>query len=135
MDFDLEATARLRSVTNYFATSADRGESVKALQLLSDTFGYGVEGQLKPKGALANILMMRQVSEYETRHHTMEPTMTLISPDRISGIVPITSTKKEDGKVTVSVNEFHVTIIPVGDGWKIDRLNMVPFASGTLGEM
>ena len=135
MDFDLEARARLRAVTNQFATSADRGESMKAILMLSDTFGYGLEGELKPKGALANILMMRQVSEYETRHHTMEPTMTRILPDRISGIVPISSTKKENGKVTFSTNEFHVTIIPVGDTWKIDRLNMVPFAAGILGEM
>ncbi len=133
MDFDLIARARLREVTNRLATCADRNEAIKSMRLLTDTFKYGPDEDLKPKGALANMLMFRQVAEYQTRHHVLEPTMKEMSPQRISGIVPVTSTKLEGGKMTYSVNEFHVTIVPVGDEWKIDRLNMVPFASTTMG--
>lgn len=135
MDSDLIARARLLAVTTHFATSADRGESMKALHLLSDTFRIGHDGDLKPKGALANVLMMRQVSEYQTRHHVAQPTMTSISADRICGVVPIVSYKIDEGKMTTSVSDFHVEIIPVGDAWKIDRLRMIPFAVGPTVEM
>jgi hypothetical protein len=133
MDFDLIARARLREVTNRFATCADRNEAIKGMRMLTETFKYGPDGDLKPKGALANMLMMRQVFEYQTRHHAFEPMMTEMSETRIAGVVPIASTKVEDGKMTYSVNEFHVTIVQVDGEWKIDRLNMVPFASTTMG--
>lgn len=133
-DEELMARARLRGVVNQFATMADRGEAMNGLRMLSDTFGYGLnETELKPKGALANVLMMRQIAEYQTRHHTHEPTMSHVAPERIAGIVPITSTRLEDGKVTISISEFHVAIIPVGKEWKIDRLTMLPFASTKEG--
>lgn len=135
MDFELVARARLLSVTTRFATSADRGEAMKALRLLTDTFRIGHEGDLKPKGALANVLMVRQVSEYQTRHHVAQPTMIEMTPDRIAGVVPIVSYKIEEGKMTTSVADFHVTIVPVGDEWKIDRLRMIPFAVGPALEM
>lgn len=133
-DEELMARARLRAVTNDFATLADRGAAMSGMKMLSPTFGYGLdEADLKPKGAFSNILMMRQVAEYQTKHHTHEPTMTHIAPDRIAGVVPIVSTRLEDGKMTISVSEFHVTIVPVGNEWKIDRLTMVPFASTKEG--
>jgi hypothetical protein len=135
MDFDLIARARLLAVTTRFATSADRGEAMKALHLLTDTFRIGHDGDLKPKGALANVLMVRQVSEYQTRHHIAQPTMTEMTPERIAGVVPIVSYKVEEGRMTTSVSDFHVTIVPVGDEWKIDRLRMIPFAVGPTVEM
>ena len=133
MDHDLAARARLLEVTTRFATSADRGEAMKALHMLTDTFRIGAEGELKPIGALANALMARQVSEYQTRHHVAQPTMTETTAERIAGVVPITSYKLEEGKMTISVADFHVTIVPVEGVWKIDRLRMIPFASSAQG--
>jgi hypothetical protein len=135
LDPALEARLRLSDVATRFATCADRNESMKALHLLSKTFRIKAMGGEKPKGALANVLMMRQVSTYQTRHHVAQPVLSDIQPDSISGVVPITSYKVDEGKMSVSVSDFYMTIIPEGGLWKIDRLQMVPFAIGQAQEM
>jgi hypothetical protein len=135
LDTDLEARLRLSDVATRFATSADRNEAMKALHLLTKTFRISAMGGEKPKGALANVLMMRQVSTYQTRHHVAEPTLTDIQPNSISGVVPITSYKVDDGKMSISVSDFHMTIRTEDGEWKIDRLQMIPFAVGKADEM
>lgn len=130
MDDLLMAALRLMKVTNDFATCADRGESMKAMHYLSDTFRIGAAGEEKPKGAFANLLMMRQVMDHQSRHHVAFPTMTKIQKDKIAGVVPVVSYKIEGEKNVIDCNEFHVEIILVDDGeWKIDHLRMIPFST------
>jgi hypothetical protein len=135
LDLQLEARLRFSDLATRFATCADRNEAMKALHLLTKTFRVTAMGGEKPKGMLANFLMMRQVSTYQTRHHVAQPTLTDVRPDSISGVVPITSYKVDDGKMSISVSDFHMTIIPEDGIWKVDRLQMVPFALGESQQM
>jgi hypothetical protein len=137
MDMGLQARLRFSDLLTRFATSADRGEAIKALHLLTDDFQITSKDGPKPKGALANVLMMRQISEYTTRHHVSEPIISSFSEERICGVAPIVSYKVEDGKMTIGVVEFTAEIVPStqrdgSSAWKIHRLTMAPYASTTI---
>ncbi len=114
-----------------FATSADRGEAIKAMALCTETMTIGAEGDLKPKGALANALMMRQISSHTTKHHVGSPTIESHGPDRIVGTAPITSYRLDDDKASFSVSEFWAEIVPDAESgeWLCARLRMIPFAN------
>jgi hypothetical protein len=136
MDEALLARLRFSDVMTRFASLADRGEAIKGLHMLTDDFLIESQAGMMPKGALANVLMMRQVSEYTTRHHVSEPLISSFSDDRICGIAPIVSYKVDGGKLTISVVEFTAEIVPGTyrdgtKGWKIDRLKMAPYAAMT----
>ena len=137
MDMGLEARLIFSDLLTRFATSADRGEAIKALHLLTDDFQISTKDGPKPKGALANVLMMRQLSEYTTRHHVSEPSISSFSDERICGVTPIVSYKVGDGKLTIGVVEFTAEIVPSNSpngtkNWKIDRLTMAPYASAII---
>lgn len=130
MNKSLIARLIFQDLMTRFATSADRGGAIRAMQLCTEDMTIGAEDDLKPKGALANVLMVRTISAHETRHHVGFPLIESFSDERICGTAPITSYRIEGGKSSFSVSDFYAEIVSdKGSGnWLIARLQMIPFA-------
>jgi hypothetical protein len=125
------ARLRFADVMTMFATSADRGEAIKALRYCSDDVVVGAPGEEKPRGALANLLMMRQVMDHRTRHHVGSPVIHDFGEDFIRGTCTVVSYKiAGDNTSSFAVSDFEATLSREGDDiWRISRLRMIPFAS------
>ncbi len=131
MNKALEARLIFHDVMTRFATSADRGEAIKAMQLCTEDMTVGMMGDEKPKGMLANMLMMRTIQTHVTKHHVPSPTIDSFSDERICGSAPITSYRLDDDKASFAVSEFYAEIVPdpeIAGEWLIQRLRMIPFA-------
>jgi hypothetical protein len=131
MDDKLTSRMIFHDLMTRFATSADRNEAIKAMALCTEDMTIGPDDDLKPKGALANALMIRTISSHVTKHHVGSPTIESYAAERIVGTVPITSYRLDDDKASFSVSEFWAEIVPdtESDDWRIARLRMIPFAT------
>jgi SnoaL-like domain len=124
------ARLRFADVMTMFATSADRGEAIKALRFCADDIVIGAEGDDKPRGALANLLMMRQVMDHRTRHHVASPVIHDFSGDYVRGTCTVVSYKVAGAASSFAVTDFEATLRKgVDEVWRISRLRMIPFAS------
>jgi hypothetical protein len=138
----LIAKAIFHDLLSRFATSADDGMAIKAMRLCADDMKIGMgsadEEDLKPKGMLANALMMRSIAKHITKHHVAAPTIKSFSDDRIVGTAPIVSYRMDEGTPSFSVSEFYAEIVPDKENkgeWLIARLSMVPFANYINGKI
>jgi hypothetical protein len=126
--YSISPQERLAQIITAFTACADQGEPMRGLDYCAKEFQMGPDDDLKGIEILTMIMQARGAAGYETRHVIGYPSLKSATPERIEGMVPVTSYRKmADDTMSLAVADFHVALVPEDGSWKIARLQLKPY--------
>lgn len=113
---------------------ADDGVATRALELVAPSLKLGPPEAARDIETLRVVMEQREAAPYQTRHSVGWPVVYEADETRIRGRAIVTIHRLTEGAYSLSAADFHVTLIPDGDRWLIDHLQILPFVARRIEE-